>query len=309
MSLDLSKLADYTRPSSQDHLEKTIYEADTVKFVSSNGTMMVGIKNEEEIAFLDGTIEVQSGDQCARTFGGSTSFDVGKIAVTPLKFEETFCPKKFEKKWLNEQLRAGQDPYTEVLYANQIMDLKSRLIALANEDLIWNGSKESVNPNLNKIDGFRVLYGSANVKALPAGATLTEKLQNALLQVDTSVKNSPDFFILMSHESLAQLNIEMARGNWYHQGEETKLFGTSARIIALKGLQDTGEFWFLRSRSLVIGTDLTGEIQGEGALMEYLQHTREIALSFFWALGVQLIFKNEIYVYSSKVVAPEEGGE
>lgn len=296
MALDLSKLSDYTKDASGQHLTATIMEADTVKFVQANGTMMVGVKYQENIPFLDGDVTIQDGSDCGRNPIGNTSFDLGKISVVPLKSEENLCPKKFEKKWLGNLLRAGQEPYTEMLFANEVMSLKANKISVLNELAIWKGDVDSLDVNSNKFDGFIKKFG-ANTTVLPQGANLTERLQNALLTVPTEIKNADDFFILLSHEDLALLNIELARANYFKEGDADKLFGTTARLVAVKGLENEDQFWFVRGRSLVIGTDLVGEIDGEGASMEFSFESKQIYLDFHYALGVELIFKDEIYVF------------
>jgi len=298
MALDLSKLQDYTRDASGEHLTATIMQADTVKHLNATGgTVMVGVKYQENIPFMDGDVTIQSGEDCERNPIGTTSFDLGKITVVPLKSNEDLCPKKLEKKWLGNLLRAGQEPYTEMIFANQVMSMKANKISVINENLLWSGDVDSLDPNLNKFDGFIKIYDEDNMTVLPSGATLTEKLQNALLTVPSEIKNAEDFYILLSHEDLELLNLEKARANYFDNGDENKLFGTSARLVAIKGLQNKGQFWFGRSRSYVVGTDLLGEIDGEGATMEFLNESKKIALDFYYALGANLIFKDELFVF------------
>lgn len=297
MSLDLSKLNDYTKDASGNHLTATIMEADTVKFVQANGTLMVGVKNSEAIPFLDGSVEIQDGADCGRTPLGTTEFSLGKIEVVPLKSEENLCPKKLEKKWLGNFLRAGQAPYTEMIFANEVMSLKANKLSVLNEMALWTGDTTSTNPNLNKYDGYIKRYGSANIEVLATGATLTERLQNQLLAIPTHIKNADDFYIVMSHEDKELLDLEQARANYYREGETDKLFGTSKKIVAVKGLEGQDQFWFGRGRSFVVGTDLIGEIDGEGAVLEFLNESKVIALDFHYALGCELIFKEELFVF------------
>lgn len=298
MALDLSKLADYTSEASGEHLTATIMEADTAKFIASNGTLMVGVKNSEFIPFLDGDVTIQAdGDNCGRNPIGNTSFDLGKINVVQLKSEENLCPKKLNKKWLNSLLRAGSQPYTEMIFANQIMALKANKISVLNEMAIWGGDVDSTDANLNKFDGFIKKFGEANIEVLPAGATLTERMQDALLTIPQHIKNADDFYIILSHQDAELLKLEQARANYFKEGEAEKLFGTNARIIAVKGLENKDLFWYGRGRSYVLGTDLMGELEGEGASMEYSFETQNIYLDYHWALGVELIFKDELYVF------------
>ena len=295
MSLDISKLPAYVKEASGEFLRKTVMEADTVKFVQSNGMLMVGIKDSENIHFIDGTVELQDGSDCGRTPIGSTSFDLGKVSVVPLKYNEDLCQKPLEKTYLSNMLRAGQASYDEAFFASDLLNLKTNLISIKNELILWKGDTSSTDPNLNKFDGFIKRYGS-NTTVLPSGANLTERLQNALLTVPTHIKNADDFFILMSHEDLAILNIELARANYFREGEANKLFGTTSRIVPVKGLEGEDQFWFGRGRSYVVATDLIGD--ADKMELEYSFETKKLYLDAYWALGCQLVFKDELFVFT-----------
>lgn len=294
MALDLSKLGTYTREASPEHLTNSIMGADTVNFLKSQGGVMVGVKGSENISFLDGDVHFQDGSECGRNPLGTTSFDLGKIEVSPIKVEENLCPKKLEKTWMVEYLSQGQT-YTEMIFANDIMKLKSAKIAKANELAIWKGDKEAVDVNLNKYDGFILQLPTAEV--LPADSTLTKRLQKALLTVPAEVKNAEDFFIIMSHENKELLDMERANADYNNEGDYAKLFGTSKKIQALGGLIDEDLFIFARARSFRVATDLLGE--EDSASMEYSNESKNIYLDYHFALGTKLIFKDEVYVFKA----------
>lgn len=294
MALDLSKLGTYTREASPEHLTNSIMGADTVNFLKSQGGVMVGVKGSENISFLDGDVHFQDGSECGRNPLGTTSFDLGKIEVSPIKVEENLCPKKLEKTWMVEYLSQGQT-YTEMIFANDIMKLKSAKIAKANELAIWKGDKEAVDVNLNKYDGFILQLPTAEV--LPPDSTLTKRLQKALLTVPAEVKNAEDFFIIMSHENKELLDMERANADYNNEGDYAKLFGTSKKIQALGGLIDEDLFIFARARSFRVATDLLGE--EDSASMEYSNESKNIYLDYHFALGTKLIFKDEVYVFKA----------
>lgn len=302
MALDLSKLASYTREASPEHLTNSIMGADTINFLKSQGGVMVGVKGSEKISFLSGDIHFQDGSDCGRNPLGTTSFDLGQIEVAPIKHEENLCPKKLEKTWMVEYLSQGQT-YTEMIFANDIMKLKSEKIAKANELALWKSSKLSTDPNLNKYDGFILQLPEAEV--LPTESTLTKRLQRALKNVPAEIKNADDFYIIMSHENKEELDMERANANYFNDGDYVKLFGTSKKIQALGGLIDEDLFIFARARSFRVATDLLGE--EDSASMEYSFESKQIYLDYHFALGTKLIFKDEVFVF--KANATEEGGE
>lgn len=289
MALNLTGLSDYVRQNSTDLVVKSIMTADTIEFLKSEGTVLVGIKGSEDIPMLDSDINIQDGSDCGRTPLGSTSFTKATITVKPLKDEQDFCPKAYEKKWMVEYLTQGQT-YTELLFANEIMALRASKIAEANEKLVWQGDTASANANLNKFDGF--IKKAPVTVALPSGATLIEQLQKALLTVDVAVKSQSDFAIFLSKNDLELINIELSNKNIYKETDNQKLFGTNVRLVAVNGLNGTDKFYFGRSRSFVIGTDLLGE--EDSAEMTYSVETKKIYMDFHYALGVQVIYPAEV---------------
>ncbi|WP_099369869.1 hypothetical protein [Sphingobacterium sp. 1.A.5] len=292
MALNLSALTDYVRQNSTEFVVKSIMDASTVAFLKSEGSLMVGIKGTESIPLLDADVNLQVNDNCGRSPLGSTTITDAKITVVPLKDEQDYCPKAYEKKWTVEYLTQGQT-YSELLFAQDFMKLRASKIAEANEKLIWQGDTASANANLNKFDGFNKLAPTA--VTLPAGATLLERLQKALLTIDQAVKNAPDFVIFLSQEDYEAVNIELANKNIYKETSDAKLFGTSARLQPTSGLNGTDRFHFGRSRSYVIGTDLMGE--EESAEMVYSTETKKIYMDFAYALGVQLVLASEVKVF------------
>jgi len=289
MALNLTALTDYVRENSTDFVVKSLMNAPTIDFLKSAGSVMVGIKGTEAIPLLDSDVGLQDNDGCGRSPQGSTTFGNAKITVHPLKDEQNFCPKNYEKKWMVEYLTQGQT-YSELLFANDIMYLRASKIAGANERLIWQGDTDSVTPNLQKFDGFIKLLPETVV--LPTAPTLLESLQKALLTVPQEVKNNDDFVIFLSQEDYEAINIELANKNIYKDTDDAKLFGTSAKLAPVAGLNGTGKFYFGRSRSFVVGTDLLGE--EDSATMEYSIETKNIYMDFAYALGVAVVYADEV---------------
>lgn len=296
MALNLAGLADYVRQNSTEFVVKSIMTGNTIEFLKNEGHVMVGIKGTEAIPLLDSDVNIQDGASCGRTPLGNTTFTDAKITVVPLKDEQNFCPKAFEKKWMVEYLTQGQT-YTELQFANDIMGVRAGKIAEQNEKSVWQGDTASADANLNKYDGFIKKLGAT--ADLPTASTLLESLQLALLTVPQEVKNQSDFVIFLSQEDLEQINIELANKNIYKETSDSKLFGTMARLQAVGGLNGTGKFYFGRSRSFIVGTDLLGE--EDSAEMEYSIETKHIYMDFHFALGVQVVYPLEVKGFNKVV--------
>lgn len=292
MSVNLSGLPDYVRQNSIDFVVKSITKAKTVEFLKQEDCFLVGVKGTEAIPLMDADVVLQENDNCGRTPQGNTSISQAKITVHPLKDEQDFCPKAYEKKYTVEYLTAGQT-YSEELFANQFMELRASKIAMANEKLIWQGDTAEVDTNLNKFDGFIKLLPVATT--LPVGSTLLERLQKAYLTVDQSVKNQEDFAIFISENDLDTLNIELANKNIYKETDNQKLFGTSARLVALPGLNGKDFIGMGRSRTLRIATDLMNE--AESAEMYYSHEKKLIYQDFHFALGVAVVYADEFKTF------------
>ncbi|HLS53715.1 MAG TPA: hypothetical protein VK031_07060, partial [Tissierellaceae bacterium] len=163
--------------------------------------MRVGVKGKEAIQILDADVAIQSNESCGRTASGDTSFSQAILEVVPLADFQNYCPKDFEKKWMSQYLTKGQH-YTELLFAEDMMNVRASLLAKANEKLIWQGDTDEVDTNLNKFDGVLKQLEDAGVTAtdLSAETDVVAQLQAIVAGADADGVGSGDFTIFLGKD-------------------------------------------------------------------------------------------------------------
>lgn len=297
MALDLTALTDYINENSKEFVTRAITENDTVKYLNSIGALRVGVKGKEAIQILDADVNIQSNDSCGRTASGDTSFSQANLEVVPLADFQNYCPKDFEKKWMSQYLTKGQH-YTELLFAEDMMNVRASLLAKANEKLIWQGDSEETDANLNKFDGVLKQLDDAGVTAtdLSAETDVVAQLQAIVAGADADEVGSGDFTIFLGKDKATAYQIALANKNLFREGDNLKVYGTDIAIVGVSGLNGTGLAVSGRASHFVVGTDLVSDL--DTATLEYSVETKQFYMDFQWALGVTVAFPDEKGLFS-----------
>lgn len=296
MALNLTGIPDYVNQNSREFITRVITENDTVKYLNSIGALRVGVKGKEAVQILDADVNIQSNANCGRTPSGDTSFSQAILEVFPLADFQNYCPKAFEKKWMSQYLTKGQN-YTDLLFAEDMMNVRASLLARANEKLIWQGDTTSADTNLNKFDGVLVQLDDAGVTAtdLSANTDIVAQLQAMVAGADADLVGSGDYTIFLGKDKAVAYQIALANKNLFREGDALKVYGTDIAIVGVAGLNGTGLAVAGRGNHLIVGTDLTSDM--DTATIEYSVETKQFYMDFQWALGVTLAFPDEFELY------------
>lgn len=296
MALNLSALPDYINQNSREFVTRAITENDTVKYLNSIGALRVGVKGKEAVQILDADVVIQLNENCGRTPSGDTDFSQVILEVVPLADFQNYCPKAFEKKWMSQYLTKGQH-YTDLLFAEDMMNVRASKIALANEKLIWQGDTASADPNLNKFDGVLKQLATAGVTATDLSATtdIVAQLQAMVAGADADLLASGDFAIFLGKDKAVAYQIALANKNLFREGDALKVYGTDISIVGVAGLSGTGKAVAGRASHLIVGTDLVSDM--DTASLDYSVETKQFYMDFQWALGVTLAFPDEFALY------------
>lgn len=296
MALNLSALPDYINQNSREFVTRAITENDTVKFLNSIGALRVGVKGKEAVQILDADVVIQLNENCGRTPSGDTDFSQAILEVVHLADFQNYCPKAFEKKWMSQYLTKGQH-YTDLLFAEDMMNVRASKIAKANEKLIWQGDTASADPNLNKFDGVLKQLATAGVTATDISATtdIVAQLQAMVAGADADLLASGDFAIFLGKDKAVAYQIALANKNLFREGDALKVYGTDISIVGVAGLSGTGKAVAGRASHLIVGTDLVSDM--DTASLDYSVETKQFYMDFQWALGVTLAFPDEFALY------------
>lgn len=303
MALNLTALADYVNQNSREFVTRAITENDTVKYLNSIGALRVGVKGKEAVQILDAGVNIQTNANCGRTPLGDTTFSQAILEVLPLADFQNYCPKAFEKKWMSQYLTKGQH-YSELLFAEDMMNVRASKIAKANEKLIWQGDTSLSDVNLNKFDGVLAKLDDAGVTAvdLSANTDIVAQLQTIVASADPDLLDSGDFAIFVGKEKAVAYQIALANKNLFREGDALKVYGTEISIVGVSGLSGTGKAVAGRASHLIVGTDLTSDL--DTATLDYSVETKQFYMDFQWALGVTLAFPDEFGLYTLNTVTP-----
>lgn len=304
MAIDVTALTDYVNENSREFVTRVITENDTVAYLNSIGALRVGVKGKEAVQILDADVAIQLNDNCGRTPSGDTDFSQVILEVVPLADFQNYCPKAFEKKWMSQYLTKGQH-YTELLFAEEMMNVRASKLARANERLIWQGDTDEVDTNLNKFDGVLKQLETAGVTAtdLSAETDIVAQLQAMVAGADADLVGSGDYTIFLGKDKAVAYQIALANKNLFREGDALKVYGTDIAIVGVAGLNGTGQAVAGRASHLVVGTDLTSDL--ETASLEYSVETKQFYMDFQWALGVAIAFPDEFAIYQLDAPAGE----
>lgn len=311
MAYDVAALGTYTQPNEKTLLVKAVLGAKTIGLIKAKGgTIMTGVKTKSQLPSMDTDAVFQDGRGCGFTASGTTKISTRAVEVGNIKVQESLCPQAVEDSFEQANLIAGSD-YTEIIFAQQYLDLKAAKIALAVENLIWSGDKASADPQLKRIDGFRKVIKAApdkingNTGGVVATTGITEGNVIAILKgiyksFPAAKIEADNAFIMVGQEVLRLYNSALVEKNLFNHdasttvGEAT-LFGTNMKMYSTSGLNMTNEIYGGTWDNLVFATDLMDE--NEKVEFKYAPEAEEVRYSVRFKAGVQVAYPDEIVAF------------
>lgn len=307
MAIDVTGASAYVALASRDIITKVVAGAETAKLLINSGNFQGGVKGEVAVLKMDAEVVLQDANGCSRTPAGNVVLTDAKITVVPLKDLQNLCPKALYKTYFSWALRTGADPSTEgwePAFIDEVEDLRARKIANWIEKLIWLGDTTLVGTNnLKWFNGIIKQVGVAGFPITAVGTSVWAKLQSAFLQFPVDLRSQDDFRIFLGWDAFGQYGLEMANRNLFVTGNETTLHGTSAKIVAVSGLNGTMKAAFTRLSNLQYGFD--GASDEEKATLMYSVETTNWYQDFYFSVGIKVIELLEISIVNITPDVPE----
>lgn len=303
MAFDISGLQEYVARSSREIAMKTIAGAETAKMLIDAGAVQVGVKGSADILRMSNDVTIQSASTCGRTPLGNTVLSTKKITVAPLKEEQDICPKSLYSTQFAYVLSKGQNPQSETFnseFADKLMNDRAALIASKNEVMLWKGDTGLTAGtdylNKNKIDGIVKQITTGGTSSYwfvtgVTGSTTVEKLQSFYSKCSVDIRTKEDFRIFIGQDLYDSYLIDLAGKNIFKPVDDKTLFGTTAKIQVVSGLNGTNEIVGGRVSGLHLGID--GEGDSDFTELVYSVETKKWYQDFHYALGVSVIFPSE----------------
>lgn len=310
-------LTTYVAENADRILAASITGAETLKVPGIS--IQAGIKNAEKIMLFANTAPFQVGGTCAFNASGSTTFSDVTLTVSPLKWNDTFCPEDLQTKFLSTKLVAGSN-YDSLPFEELIMKNVTDNIAFQLEKTIWQGDTTLTNLNdLKQFDGWlKKIDAGSPISATPTADITTGNIIGIMDEIYTLIPAAllnnveKPLTAFMGWDTFRLLMIAEKNSNKFHfnPGEayatgEYTMPGSGLKVKAVHGLDAiagslasyTDRIICTYPANLFYGTDLANEY--EEAKLWYSMDDQNIKGSIKWKSGCQIAYTTEIVEYSN----------
>ena len=311
MGFSVGTLANYTKENEALLVASSVLGSKTASLIKEQGNVMVGVKSAETINIMDTDAIFQDGSSCGFNASGLTSFTQRTVTVGKIKVNEALCLKDLEAKYLQKALPAGS-MYDSMVYSEEYSKRKSEKIAQQLERTLWLGNTSSVDVNLNKFSGITTLItaaGSAVVNANSVAlhgvvetaitdANVISIFDDIYKAIPAQVVDKDDIAIFCGMDTFRTYTVKLKSSNLFHykydEAANGQFFlpGTNVRVIAVQGLNNSGDIVAMRISNLFLGTDLLNE--EERFEIFYAKEADQVRFVSEFKMGVNFAFPDEI---------------
>ncbi len=319
MALSFSGLSAYTKQLVKPLLTSAVFDAKTQQLIMSNGVVLTGVKSSASIPLMD-TDAVFGTQSCSFDASGTTTFSQRTVTVGKIKVEEKICPKDLEAYFTQEALRAGStyEDFGNSDFQKAFLDKKNARIAAQLETAIWQGDTGSGTANLNKFDGLIKLIDAgspvdANVSGFTGVATITTITQSNVIAategiykaIPVEVLNKGDVKIFVGNDWYRLLIMAYRALNLFAynpQDSNARSFilpGTDIEIMAVNGLNGTGDAYALSLSNIAMAVDL--EDEETNYKMWYSEDNNDVRFRVEFKLGVNVAYTSECVKFKAAI--------
>lgn len=322
MSLVLSSLTAYTKQLVKPLLTSAVFDARTQQMIMSNGIVLPGVKSSAQIPLLD-TDAVFAAPSCSFDASGTTTITQRTVTVGKIKIEEKICPADMEAYFTQEALKAGStyEDFNTGDFQKVFLEKKNARIASQLETAIWQGDATGATANTNKFDGLQKLIAAgspvdANVTGYTgvgttAVATVTQSNVIACTEaiykaIPVAVLAKGDVKIFVGDDWFRLLIMAYRALNLFaYNPQDTKadrsfvLPGTNVEIVAVNGLNTTGDAYAISLSNLVMAVDLENE--ENNYKMWYSEDNNDVRYRVQFKIGVNVAYTSECVKFISAI--------
>jgi len=319
MALNFSGLNAYTKELVKPLLTSAVFDAKTQQLIMQNGVVLTGVKSSAAIPIMD-TDAVFGTQSCSFDASGTTTFSQRTVTVGKIKVEEKICPKDLEQYFLQTALQNGStiEDFGNAELQKAYLDKKNARIAAQLETAIWQGDTTSATANLNKFDGLIKLIDAgspvdANVSGFTGVATIATITQSNVIAategiykaIPVAVLNKGDVKIFVGNDWFRLLIMAYRALNLFSynpQDSGTASFilpGTDIEVVAVNGLNTTGDAYAISLSNMVLAVDLENDLNSYK--MWYSEDNNDVRFRAEWKLGVNVGLTSECVKFKSAI--------
>lgn len=313
----VSALTTYVRENADKIYTAAITGAETLQYPGIS--IQAGIKSSDKLMLFDSTAPIQVGGVCSFNASGSTTFSDVTLTVSPLKWQDTWCPETLENKFLSTKLAPGSN-YDSLPFEQLIMDRVVSHLKFAAEQYTWQGDTTLTNLNaLKQVDGWlkKIDAGSPILATATADITASNVVgifDDIYKKIPASLLNNSEkpMVAFCGWDTFRLLIIALKDANAYHYDAgtsaktgEIELPGSGLKVKAVHGLDAiSGSLASYTDRivctypaNLFLGTDLANEM--EEAKVWYSEDDQNVKGSIKWKAGYQVAYTTEVVTYKN----------
>lgn len=298
---DVSDLEAYVDEQSPDIMTDLVYSAGLTSRIS----VMQNNKGSEKIKLLESNPTIQAASTCGWTpTGGIVLTDV-TLTTVRLKIQEEYCNENLNDTWGQLMNAAGANQQDkEAPFADIMLAYYMKKARAMNQDLMVKGDTTSINPNLNKYDGFLKKWAAdADVEVYTSTETTITNANAFEIALGLYNTIDPVLFdnginleIMVGRETYRKIIGNVYNDNNFHStlteeaGVEPSftLPTTNIRVRAYSQLNGTDEMIVAPYNYMFWGTDLENDI--DGFEFKYNEHDEKLRFSVKWRSGINYVF-------------------
>lgn len=319
MALDLTGLTNYTKQLIRPLLTSAVFDAKTQQLIKDGGIVIPNVKSSAAIPLMD-TDAVFQTDGCGYSPSGTTTFTQRTVTVGKIQVTETICPKDFESKFTQEALKAGSnyEDFGNQEFLAAYLAKKNARIAAQIETAIWQGETTGATANTNKFDGLMKLIDAgspvnANVSGFTGVATITTITQSNVIAategiykaIPAAIVSKGDVKIFVGYDWYRLLIMAYRALNLFSYNPQDAnansfiLPATNIEVVAVHGLNGTGDAYAMSLSNMVLAVDLEDDIQNYNVW--YSIDNQEVRTKVAFKIGCQVAFTNECVAFKAAI--------
>lgn len=321
MAFSLGSLSAYTKQLVKPLLTSAVTDAKTQSLIMSEGIVLPNVKSSVSIPLID-TDAVFATQSCSFDASGTTSFTQRTVTVGKIKIEEKLCPKDLEAYFTQEALKAGStyEDFGNSEFQKAFLDKKNARIAAQLETAIWQGDTASGTANLNKFDGLIKLIDAgspvdANVSSYTgvtgsAISTITSSnviscFKGVRAAIPSALKGKDGMKIFCGFDVWELYQNALIDANNFHYtavdatNYEITIPGTTLKVVAVHGLDGTGDIYALYMPHVAMAVDLADE--ENNYKMWYSEDNNDVRYRVEFKVGVNVALTTECVKFKSAV--------
>ena len=319
MALSFSGLSTYTKQLVKPLLTSAVFDAKTQQLIKDGGIVIPNAKSVVAIPLMD-TDAVFGTQSCSWDPSGTTTISQRNISVGKIKLEEAICPKDLESYFTQEILKSGSttEEFGNPEFLAVYLDKKNKRIAAQLETAIWQGDTGSATANLNKFDGLMKLIDAgspvlANTSGYVSGGVVTTVNAGNVIAateavykaIPVSIINKGDVKIFVGNDWYRLLILAYREKNLFaynpqdSQSQSFILPGTNIEVVAVNGLNGTGDAYAFSLSNAAIAVDLVDE--ENSYKLWFSEDNNQVRYRVEFKLGVNLAFVSEAVAFKAAI--------